>query len=226
MMKRLFRRRRWPAGSRDVAVAPPARTARPGCGSATARPGRRGRRDRRPGAVRVSPTPPGSIRAASGAPARTWWPTAPRSRPRPPGHAVASPHPWDAPSTPRLPRPGRDTPRRSCRVLTPGPATRTSGTISNGRSEEAGDVAVGVEVDVLGIGVAREAGHGAHVAADGVDVAGAGRGPDLAYRHPPAGRGSAELRVGADREVGLGDHDRQPTEAEPLEVGQSLGGRR
>src|SRR5690242_7663385 len=38
------------------------------------------------------------------------------------------------------------------------------------RSEQADDVAVRVEVDPLGVRVGRQAGHGAHVAADGVDV--------------------------------------------------------
>ena len=133
----------------------------------------------------------------------------------------------------RAARPRRSTsPKRSCRrrrspsrtdrvpasgTAGPGPSDRTVGSV------EPDDLAVLVDVDVEGRRVGAEAGHGAHVAADGVREAGAGRQPDLADGQPPSGRGALQRRVRRDREVGLGDAHRQPAEAVGLELVEPLG---
>ena len=61
-----------------------------------------------------------------------------------------------------------------------------------------------------------QAGHGAHVAADGVDESRAHRGAHLADRKPPARRRPSQARVRGDRQVGLGDADGQVSEAVAL----------
>jgi len=55
-----------------------------------------------------------------------------------------------------------------------------AGTLSH--SAQPDDLAVLVEVDAHGGGLAAEAGHGAHVAADGVDEPGPDGGPHLSHR--------------------------------------------
>src|SRR4029077_7596287 len=89
---------------------------------------------------------------------------------------------------------------------------------------EADDLAVGVDVDPFGRGVPAQARHRAHVAADGVHVAGAGRRAYLAYREPPACGCAEQLRVRRDRQVRLGDDHGEAAVAELL-VAPQLAGR-
>src|SRR6202034_1894206 len=75
------------------------------------------------------------------------------------------------------------------------------------------DVAVFVQVDAGGRGVPGQAGHGAHVAADRVDEAGADARADLADREAEARGGALEVGVVAQAVLGLGDADREAAEA-------------
>ena len=71
-----------------------------------------------------------------------------------------------------------------------------------------------------------EAGHGPHLAADGIDESGADRCPHLPHRENPASGRAPQLRIGRDGEVRLGDADRQPAEADALVVVELAAGGR
>lgn len=59
-------------------------------------------------------------------------------------------------------------------------------------SEQSDGFAVIVDIYPLGGRVTAQARHGAHVAADRVDVSSSDGGPHLAHRQPPSGRGALE----------------------------------
>src|SRR5215831_13511817 len=85
--------------------------------------------------------------------------------------------------------------------------------MERGRSVQAYDVAVLVEVDADGGRLGGQAGHGAHLAADRVDEAGADRGAVLADRQPEPRRRALQRRVVGQRQVRLGEADGQVAEA-------------
>src|SRR5450759_891034 len=87
------------------------------------------------------------------------------------------------------------------------------------RSEEADHVAVGVDVDLLAGGVARQAGHSHDVTAQRVQEARARGETDIADGQRPAGRAALAVRVVREREVALGHAHRQAGEAHPGEPG-------
>ena len=94
-------------------------------------------------------------------------------------------------------------------------------------SEQADDPAgLDVDVDVDRGRALGQAGHGAHLAEQRVQVPGAGGGTDVADRHAEAARTALERRVVAQRQVGLGHAERQLVEAllgELLDLGLGLG---
>src|SRR6185437_6055438 len=78
---------------------------------------------------------------------------------------------------------------------------------------EADDVAVFVDVDADGGGLAGQAWHGAHVAADQVDEAGADTCLGLPDGEAEAGGGTLQVGVVTQAVLGLGDADREVAEA-------------
>src|SRR5579883_3059586 len=81
-------------------------------------------------------------------------------------------------------------------------------------SEEAGDLAVPGDLDMVGGGNARQARHRQDLAADGHHEFGAGRKAQLAHRNDvPRGR-TLLVRIGREAVLRLGDADREM--AEPL----------
>src|SRR5665811_1806113 len=95
---------------------------------------------------------------------------------------------------------------------------RLSQSRRGGCLEEADDVAVVVDVHLEVCGCRPEAGHRSHLAEEWVDEAGADAGPHLADWHREPGRGTLQRRVVADREMRLGDADRQVPEPGLLEL--------
>src|SRR5439155_121358 len=89
---------------------------------------------------------------------------------------------------------------------------------------QAYDLSVFVQVDAGGVRRRRQAGHGAHLAADRVDKTRADRCPHLAYRQHPPRRGPLQLGLRRDGEVCLGDANGQPAESARLVGVELLGG--
>src|SRR6266852_9369808 len=79
------------------------------------------------------------------------------------------------------------------------------------------DLAAIVDVDPDGVGLRRQARHGAHFSADRVDEAGADRRPNFAHWQLPALGGALELGVRRDREVRFGNAHAELAEAVALE---------
>src|ERR687897_1595010 len=84
-------------------------------------------------------------------------------------------------------------------------------------SEQPDDLAILVEIYVVGCGRGAEAWHGAHIAADRVDEPSPRRNPGLAYRERPARGRPVERRIRGDGQVRFGHADRQLAEALLLE---------
>src|SRR5258705_6239613 len=76
-------------------------------------------------------------------------------------------------------------------------------------SEQADDVAVGIDVDLLATWTRRKTRHRPHLAAQRRDEPRAGGEADLADRDREAGRPGLERRVVAERVLGLGHADPQ-----------------
>src|SRR5690606_16506309 len=105
----------------------------------------------------------------------------------------------------------RRRPRREIITVGPkvrgGPGASAPAGACAGKSKEPDDVAVVVYVDLHEGGGGAEAGHGAHLAQDGIDEPGSHRGPHLPDRDRVSGRSTLESGVVGDREVGLGHAD-------------------
>src|SRR5579862_888888 len=117
------------------------------------------------------------------------------------------------------PREQRHAGSRPCAML----AHRLAGMTSRGLKQPL-DLAVLVDADAVGGGVARQAGHGHQVAAQRHDEARARRQPHVAHRQDEARRRAAHVRLGGEAVLRLRHADGEPSEAVALILLELLGG--